>query len=137
MTQEKREDKYFLEKIEPIYEWSNGARTFAVEVQRTSNWFTTYEFQPTGGTKEVYYSRTLSLDRLVIGKNGSRYRFQIIRFTKQLEDYYIERNLRKLPVPKPRPQDFEYVGDEWMERYEGLSLTEETLKKVLIMIGQL
>jgi hypothetical protein len=74
----------------------------------------------------------VSKDRLVVGANKYGIRLQIMRFKEYLPiDYHVASYdiLSKLKLA--RPQSIEYVGDDDMDRLEGLSFSRDTMRKII------
>jgi len=109
-------DRNKIETHMRLHTYKNGAMSdcFICEYDSFHQCFHTKEG---ADCKVIYVPEMRARDRLVIGTNSKRtyLRFSITRFKKDLRN---------------RNPEFEYVGDEDMERYEGISFSPEFANKI-------
>lgn len=127
------------EKVYPIHKYSNGGKSFYIDTEYVSSWqLSKSKVRSDGSILPDWIPSTTALERLIIGTDDKRsyIRFQVLRFTKRHETLF-QYDFPE-PVRKPYPETpFEYVGDENMERFTGISFTPETMMKIIEQIKEL
>ncbi len=111
-------DEFKKEFINELHTYSNGAQSRYFDSEYTS-------ISIPSSLGDI--PKIITCSRLIIGTDAKRkyVRFQLLRFERVLDGEFRKKNSKNL-----RPDDWEYVGDKDMERFEGISFSPETMKEI-------